>query len=155
VLPVKVIWDYTYYWGVLSQFFFQRRLADLASFSALRGELAHCQALNAEVQALLRAWSATRPGDEVANPAVMLDQASLPWFADLNRSLLDRLDDGAFRDRIRASTAQMRTLAAEIATRAGAVVDAAALNRLLAAGVSFGVAAPDDIGASMLFAGPA
>jgi hypothetical protein len=24
VLPVKVIWDYTYYWGVLSQFFFQR-----------------------------------------------------------------------------------------------------------------------------------
>ena len=29
VLPVKVIWDYTYYWGVLAQFFFQRRLADL------------------------------------------------------------------------------------------------------------------------------
>ena len=22
VLPVKVIWDYTYYWGVLAQFFF-------------------------------------------------------------------------------------------------------------------------------------
>ncbi|MEO8079916.1 MAG: NAD(P)/FAD-dependent oxidoreductase, partial [Caldimonas sp.] len=44
VLPVKVIWDYTYYWGVLAQFFFQRRLADLAAFSALRDELAHCQA---------------------------------------------------------------------------------------------------------------
>ena len=24
VLPVKVIWDYTYYWGVLAQIFFQR-----------------------------------------------------------------------------------------------------------------------------------
>jgi hypothetical protein len=61
VLPVKVIWDYTYYWGVLAQFFFQRRLADLASLSALRAELAHCQALNLEVQALLRTWSASRP----------------------------------------------------------------------------------------------
>ena len=61
MLPVKVIWDYTYYWGVLAQFFFQRRLADLAAFSALRAELAHCQALNVEVQALLRDWSAARP----------------------------------------------------------------------------------------------
>ena len=34
VLPVKVIWDYTYYWGVLSQIFFQRRLTDLARCSA-------------------------------------------------------------------------------------------------------------------------
>ena len=82
-----MIWDYTYYWGVLAQFFFQRRLADLASLSVLRGELDHCQALNLEVQALLRAWSASRPGPTVANPAVMLDQAALPWFAELNRSL--------------------------------------------------------------------
>jgi hypothetical protein len=29
VLPVKVIWDYAYYWGVLSQIFFQQRLTDL------------------------------------------------------------------------------------------------------------------------------
>src|SRR6185369_9878092 len=31
VMPVKVIWDYAYYWGVLCQLFFQRRLTDLAS----------------------------------------------------------------------------------------------------------------------------
>jgi flavin-dependent dehydrogenase len=126
VLPVKVIWDYTYYWGVLAQFFFQRRLADLAAFSELRAELAHCQALNVEVQSLLRAWSAARPLIQVANPAVMLDQASLPWFSDLNKSLNDTLDDAGFRERIRHSTRQMRALAAEIAGRAeagaGAVV---------------------------------
>ena len=59
VLPVKVIWDYTYYWGVLAQFFFQRRLADLAALvGAARPSSPHCQALNVEVQALLRAWSA-------------------------------------------------------------------------------------------------
>jgi len=133
VLPVKVIWDYTYYWGVLSQFFFQRRLADLAAFSELRIELAHCQALNREVQALLRDWSAARPLDTVPNPAVMLDQASLPWFAVLNKSLLDTLDDAGFRERIRHSTRQMRTLAAEIADRArtSAGIAAPALRRLL------------------------
>ena len=133
VLPVKVIWDYTYYWGVLSQFFFQRRIADLAAFSDLRDELAHCQALNREVQALLRAWSAARPLASVPNRAVMLDQAALPWFAALNKSLLDRLDDAAFRERIRHSTRQMRALAAEIAdrARASAGVAAPALCRLL------------------------
>jgi flavin-dependent dehydrogenase len=150
VLPVKVIWDYTYYWGVLAQFFFQRRLADLAAFAALRGELAHCQALNVEMQALLRAWSAARPAQGVANPAVMLDQAALPWFAELNRSLLDRLDDAAFRARVRASTRQMRTLAAEIAARAEASAETGALRGLLASGhASFGPI--EEAPAAMLF----
>jgi len=140
VLPVKVIWDYTYYWGVLGQFFFQRRIADLAAFSELRTELAHCQALNIEVQALLRGWSASRPAAQVANPAVMLDQASLPWFSDLNKSLNDSLDDAGFRARIRDSTRQMRALAAEIADRARISAghsDSARLDRLLAM-VEFG-----------------
>ena len=141
VLPVKVIWDYTYYWGVLSQFFFQRRLADLAAFADLRAELAHCQALNLEVQALLRAWSAARPLGEVANPAVMLDQAALPWFSDLNKSLNDTLDDAGFRERIRHSTRQMRTLAAEIAARAEAGVPCEAMSALegLLAEAGFGL----------------
>jgi flavin-dependent dehydrogenase len=152
VLPVKVIWDYTYYWAVLGQFFFQRRLADVAALSALREELAHCQALNVAVQDLLRAWSAARPLDSVANPATMLDQASLPWFSDLNKSLLDRLDDAAFRARIRHSTRQMRSLAAEIGERADAAAGSAAtaLQRVLDAGADFGWM--EDAPAAMLFA---
>jgi flavin-dependent dehydrogenase len=115
VLPVKVIWDYTYYWGVLSQFAFQGRLTDLAAIGALRDELAQCQKLNVAVQAFLRGWSAH---SRKLNPAVMLDQAALPWFAELNRSLNDRLDDAQFRARIRASTAQLRQLAWEMLARA-------------------------------------
>ena len=151
VLPVKVIWDYTYYWGILGQFFFQRRLVDLAAFSALRDELAHCQALNVAVQALLRAWSAARPVESVANPATMLDHASLPWFAALNKSLLDRLDDAAFRERIRHSTRQMRTLAAAIGARADADGGAATneLQRIVSEGDRFD--ASDDRFAAMLF----
>ena len=115
VLPVKVIWDYTYYWGVLAQFFFQRRLTDLAALGGLRDELAQCQRLNLAAQAFLRAWSLV---SAKRNPAVMLDQAALPWFAELNRGLTDTLDDSQFRARVRSSTGQLHTLAAEMLARA-------------------------------------
>lgn len=131
VLPVKVIWDYTYYWGVLAQFVFHNRLADLSSLAALRSELAQCQALNRAVQDFLRAWSVV---SEKRNPSVMLDQAALPWFAELNRSLNDTLDAAGFLARIRASNTLLHTLAAEILGRALAEhpgLDAGALGRLV------------------------
>ena len=115
VLPVKVIWDYAYYWGVLAQLFFQGRLADLAALGALRDELAQCQKLNLAVQAFLRDWSLL---SAKRNPAVMLDQAALPWFAELNRGLNDVLDDAQFRARVRASAAQLHALAGEVLERA-------------------------------------
>ena len=116
VLPVKVIWDYAYYWGVLSQIFFQQRLTDLVLLGSLKDELQHCQRLNLAVQQLLRSWSAASAR---RNAPVMLDQAAMPWFAELNRSLKDpRLGDAAFRARIRASAVQLRQLAGEILARA-------------------------------------
>jgi len=74
----------------------------------------------------------------------MLDQASLPWFAALNKGLLDRLDDVGFRERIRHSTQLMRILAAEIADRAeaGADVAAPALRRLLEEKVAVAATVP-------------
>jgi hypothetical protein len=114
VLPVKIIWDYTYYWSVLAPMFFQGRLTDLASLSHLRDELASCQKMNQAVQDFLRAWglvSARR------NPPQMLDQASVPWFVELNRSLEDVLDEGAFRERLREAARRLRALATEIAER--------------------------------------
>ena len=115
VLPVKVIWDYAFYWGVLAQFFFQQRLTDLGAMASLREELAQCQKLNLAVQALLREWSA---GSHKRNPAVMIDQASIPWFTELNRSLNDTLDDAQFRARVRHSAAQLLALAFEMVERA-------------------------------------
>ena len=115
VLPVKVIWDYSYYWGVLAQFMFHDRLTDLGSMAALQPQLARCQALNAAVQTFLRTWSGVSAR---RNPPVMLDQAALPWFAELNRSLNDTLDSDAFVQRIRDSHDRLHALAAEILARA-------------------------------------
>ncbi len=91
----------------------------------------HCQKLNIAMQAFLRAWSAV---SAKRNRAVMLDQAALPWFAELNASLNDRLDDAAFQTRLRASAAQLHRLSEEIRQRALAcdpAIDDAALAALL------------------------
>jgi flavin-dependent dehydrogenase len=116
VMPIKVLWDYTYYWGVLCQLFFQGRLTDRAMFAALNEPLSQARRLNADMQAFLRRWGDHRDADgtEPFNPPQMLDQASLPWFAELNRSLGDRLDDAGFRARMRANVAQLEQLAGEI-----------------------------------------
>lgn len=131
VMPVKVIWDYTYYWGVLCQLFFQRRLTDTANISRLSVQLNHAKALNLAMQKFMREWSQLSPK---RNDAVMLDQASLPWFADLNRGLRDELDEEGFRARIIESVALLDTLAREIVTRAVQrcpQVDARAVLKLL------------------------
>jgi hypothetical protein len=133
VMPAKVIWDYAYYWGILCQFFFQRRLTDIAVFSRLKRELVAVQELNLSIQALLREWSKS---GQSANPPRMLDQAALPWFAELNRSLTDSLDDNAFDERIRRNAALLHELAAEICERAGPTASAApiaAVQNLIAA----------------------
>lgn len=111
VLPVKVIWDYAYYWGVLCQLFFQGRLTDLSMLSRLREELGESKALNFAMQAFLREWSVHSKKE---NPPRLFDQAKISWFAELNRGLRDSLDDEAFKGRIKATTGQLRQLAREI-----------------------------------------
>jgi flavin-dependent dehydrogenase len=146
VMPAKVIWDYTYYWGILCQFFFQQRLTDLAALSRLKRELTAVQKLNLAVQLLLRAWSqAARPH----NPARMLDQAALPWFAELNRSLGDSLDDSGFDARLQRNAALLHELAAEILARARAVTPASDLAQVEALLAEF-AAQPTGI-ATLLF----
>ncbi len=115
VFPTKVIWDYTFYWGILCQLFFQQRLTDVVSIGRLSAELTQCRALNFAMQRFLREWS-TR--SEKRNAAAMLDQAALPWFAELNRGLRDELDEEAFRERIKAHTELLNQLALQILERA-------------------------------------
>lgn len=117
VFPVKIIWDYTYYWGILCQFFFQRRLTDVRMLSRVAADLESCKKLNYEMQGFLRLWSQQTTGE---NAPVMLDQAGLGWFAELNRGLRDNLDDEAFIQRIRQSTQWLHRLALEIVDTANA-----------------------------------
>ncbi|MDC8013309.1 NAD(P)/FAD-dependent oxidoreductase [Tahibacter soli] len=115
VMPVKVIWDYAYYWGVLCQIVFQNRLADLRLFADLRASFERASDLNRRVQAFFRRWSAAAPA---RNPAVMLDQGRLDWFHALNRELHDVLDDAGLRARLVANVTMLERLAAGIVEQA-------------------------------------
>jgi len=119
VMPVKVIWDYTFYWGLLAPLFFARRLTDIALLGRLRADFQRGSALNLAVQALLHEWG-TRNAAPLEPDERMLDQYGIDWFHEMNRALADRLDDDAFLARIRANVARMDWLAAEILSRARA-----------------------------------
>jgi hypothetical protein len=88
VLPLKIFWDYTFYWGVLAQLFFHDGLTELGALQNLRDELVHVQQLNQSMQRFLRELSSF---SRKRNHAILLDQASLPWFVALNASLADQL----------------------------------------------------------------
>jgi flavin-dependent dehydrogenase len=113
-MPIKVVWDYAYYWGILCQFFFQKRLTDVALFVRLAEPLATCAALNRDVQLLLR--RAAGSGVGAISPA-FVDQNELKWFGEMNRGLRDVLDEAALQRRIEENAATLRELAAQIAER--------------------------------------
>ena len=115
VTPVKVIWDYAFYWGVLTQLFFQKRMTDLISIGRLSNELAQSRNLNFAIQKFLREWARVNPK---RNGAVFLDQAKLPWFWNLNAGLYDVLDETTFRNRIRDNTLMLHELAQQIVDKA-------------------------------------
>ncbi len=117
VMPMKVLWDYTYYWGVMCQLYYQGKLTDVSTMGRLQKPLAAVQGLNVAMQDFVRQWDLA--GRDVDGPQ-MLDQASLPWFSELNRSLGDVLDDAALADRLRRNLAQLDTLALQIVAHAQA-----------------------------------
>ena len=142
VFSIKIIWDYTYYWGVLCQIFFQRKLTDISALTAVRGELEKCKALNFAMQALLNDWSKVARG---SNSPVMIDHAGLDWFAELNRGLRDELDETGFAQRIAASSRQLQSLAMEIVANAQSQcpqLDATAVRELVDPAISDSVTAP-------------
>lgn len=144
VLPLKILWDYTYYWGVLAALFFADRIADLTTLSRLRPELAEARALNDAVQAMLGDWGRRNAGDHADKQSagvnlangnnVFLDQAEIAWFANLNAALKAKLDDSAFRQRLRDNVQRLRDLARLLRQRAVAAhadIDTSAVGSVL------------------------
>ena len=117
VMPVKVIWDYAYYWALLAPLFFGGRMTDLAMLGRLRPLFTRAAALNLTMQPLLREWG-ERNTAPLATDGRLLDQFKIDWFHEMNRALGDRLDDNALVARLRANVARMEWLAAEILGRA-------------------------------------
>lgn len=113
VMPVKVIWDYTYYWAVLAPLYMSGRITSLPMLGRLRPQFERATMLNRAMQVFLRAWGEV---DDYGIPEDnrLLDQYIIDWFHEMNRSLGDVQDDDAFANRIAGNVTRMERLAKEI-----------------------------------------
>ncbi|BCT92123.1 halogenase [Lysobacter helvus] len=136
VMPLKVIWDYTYYWALLAPLFFGERLTSIPLLGRLRDAFLQGRDLNLSMQALLRTWYERNAAPVEARPdGRFLNQWSIDWFHEMNRALNDPLDDAAFEARLRDNVVRMRWLAAEMLREARidhADIDDHGLDALLA-----------------------
>lgn len=138
VMPVKVIWDYTYYWALLAPLVCGGKLTEVSLLGRLRPQFERGRALNLAMQTLLRGWGEANRAVGGPDPAALdgrlLDQFDIDWFHEMNRALHDMLDNAAFAQRIRDNVARMDRLAAEILQRARAAhpgIDDCGLTALL------------------------
>ncbi|MEO6103329.1 MAG: tryptophan 7-halogenase [Pseudoxanthomonas sp.] len=122
VMPVKVIWDYTYYWALLAPLFFGNRLTDIKLMGKLRPQFLRGRELNLAIQALLHEWGERNGGAPFPDPELpdlrFLNQHDIDWFYEMNRALDDELDDAGLLQRLGDNVARMEWLAAEILARA-------------------------------------
>ncbi len=122
VMPVKVIWDYTYYWSLLAPLVCGEKLTEIQLLGRLRPQFERGRDLNLAMQALLRAWgernTATGRVGDASLDGRLLDQFNIDWFHEMNRALHDLLDNATFAERIRDNVARMEWLASEILRRA-------------------------------------
>lgn len=133
VMPVKVIWDYTYYWALLAPLFFGKRLTHIPLLGKLRPQFMRGRDLNLGMQALLREWG-QRNTAPLTPDGRFLNQHDVDWFHEMNRALHDELDDAAFEQRIADNVSRMEWLAREVLARARsehAEIDGHGLDELL------------------------
>ena len=132
VLPLKILWDYAYYWGVLTPLFISQRITDGAFLSHNSRALVQSQTLNAAVQPFFREWS---KHSQKRNAARIIDQQRVEWFAALNEAMCVPMDDAALSAHLNASADLLARLVVAMVqhAKAGApALDSTALDALVA-----------------------
>ena len=88
MMSVKLVWDYTYYWGVFALLFFTDTIADTELMRDITPNLLRSQKLNKKMQKLL----SQRAQKRMVLPAkgVFMDQFLVPCLSQLNDVLKDK-----------------------------------------------------------------
>lgn len=82
MMSVKLVWDYTYYWGVFALLFFTDTIGDLDTMRKITPNLLKTQKLNKKMQTMLRQRAERR----LVLPAKgsFMDQFLVPCLSELN-----------------------------------------------------------------------
>jgi len=107
LMVMKTLWDYTYYWGLLSRLFFTGRYVDTDFMEANQQALFQAAALNTGVQAKFR--SSARLGRRIGGEGRFFDHHEIPLFHSMKEGLLAGDSDHAGAE-IQGSVATLQTL---------------------------------------------
>jgi len=86
MMSLKLLWDYTYYWGVLSLLYFRDALCDFNRIRPHAGELQKAQDLNQQIQSLFRVRASQRL--VLPNRGIFIDQYQIPCLQYFNKILM-------------------------------------------------------------------
>ena len=116
VMSIKVIWDFSMYWGGIALLFFRNKFVDPPFMDRVRPILRDFAQLNVRMQAFFRDWSEAERGSVSAGGFV--DYAEIGFLAALNRNLLCDCDDDALLAQLGQNLALARELEHEIRAEA-------------------------------------
>ena len=85
MMSLKLVWDYAYYWGVLSLLFFRSAMIDIPLMRTLNPKLTIAYKLNSHIQGLFRQRASLR----ISLPAqgLFMDQYQIPCLRYFNQIL--------------------------------------------------------------------
>ncbi|AKS43356.1 NAD(P)/FAD-dependent oxidoreductase [Wenzhouxiangella marina] len=114
-MSAKTIWDYAYYWGVLSVLFFSGRLTDPRLLLRNGGELGELVELHGRMQRMFLDWA--RSEQDGDRPGVFINQSKMQLLVRLNRELTEVAEDSdqALDERLQRNAEMLRRLAEELA----------------------------------------
>ena len=87
MMSLKLVWDYAYYWGVLSLLFFKEAMTDVPLMRELNTELQKVQMINRQVQSGFQQRAAQRL--VLPSQGLFMNQYEIPCLKYFNRVLED------------------------------------------------------------------
>lgn len=85
MMAVKLVWDYTYYWGVLTLLFFTNSIIDIELMRTLNPKLLRAQKLNEKMQLLMSQRAKKR--QVLPAKGLFMDQFLVPCLKQMNSVL--------------------------------------------------------------------
>lgn len=86
-MVIKTLWDFAYYWAVMSKLYFSGRYSDFDFLRELQPQLLRAAALNSGMQRRFR--EVARLGQRQGGEGRFYDYWAVPWFHELKRDLID------------------------------------------------------------------
>lgn len=111
IMPVKILWDYCYYWSISGPLFFTGSLTSVQVLARAGREITRAVDLNRRMQQFFRDWDAVERG---AVDEAFLDCAQVDTAWDLNARLPEQLDARGAASRLRDNIDMLGRIAAEI-----------------------------------------